>query len=225
MGNNLPSWFDWFKITLPVCVIIDLLVWVLLLAIYKPGSEESALLVQPPELFHHSRMEPVMPNVLGRYYANGKFVASVSGDVGGCQYSSEEEENALPTTALLRKTTSSRLSSAGSVSSGGDRLSNNNNITTTTRRVNINPRNDEEGDDDDDEENAAGLAPMTSSGLFRRYNNRNDDDDDNGRSSCNPWLGGWTPTQFFILAVCVFTILLWCVEKNIEWLVGDMGVM
>ncbi|WFD33882.1 low-affinity phosphate transporter [Malassezia cuniculi] len=32
-------------------------------------------------------------------------------------------------------------------------------------------------------------------------------------------------TQWFISSVCVGTIILWCLEKKFEWIVGDMGVI
>lgn len=32
-------------------------------------------------------------------------------------------------------------------------------------------------------------------------------------------------TQWFISAVCIGTIVLWCVEHNIEWIVGDMAII
>jgi phosphate transporter len=35
----------------------------------------------------------------------------------------------------------------------------------------------------------------------------------------------FTKTQWFVSAVCVLTIALWCVEHEIESWVGDMGVI
>lgn len=35
----------------------------------------------------------------------------------------------------------------------------------------------------------------------------------------------FTPIQYFISAVSLGTIVLWCIERNIEWVVGDMGVL
>ncbi|WFC98622.1 low-affinity phosphate transporter [Malassezia yamatoensis] len=32
-------------------------------------------------------------------------------------------------------------------------------------------------------------------------------------------------TQWFISAVCIGTIILWCIERKIEWIVGDMAVI
>ncbi|KAI3628087.1 PHO91 [Malassezia furfur] len=32
-------------------------------------------------------------------------------------------------------------------------------------------------------------------------------------------------TQWFISAVCIGTIVLWCVERKIEWIVGDMAIV
>lgn len=31
--------------------------------------------------------------------------------------------------------------------------------------------------------------------------------------------------QYWVTFVCLVTIGLWCVEKKIEWLVGDMGII
>ncbi len=35
----------------------------------------------------------------------------------------------------------------------------------------------------------------------------------------------FTKIQWFISAVAVSTIVLWCLEKNFEWIVGDMGII
>lgn len=37
--------------------------------------------------------------------------------------------------------------------------------------------------------------------------------------------GSLTYTQWFIASVCIGTIVLWCLEKNFEWIVGDMGII
>lgn len=34
----------------------------------------------------------------------------------------------------------------------------------------------------------------------------------------------WTKTQWFVSIVTVATIVLWCVESRLAWLLGDMGV-
>ncbi|CAG8810558.1 16024_t:CDS:2, partial [Racocetra persica] len=35
----------------------------------------------------------------------------------------------------------------------------------------------------------------------------------------------WTGTQVFVIAVTIITILLWCIEKQLEFFFGDMGVI
>ncbi|KAJ3117185.1 low-affinity phosphate transporter [Physocladia obscura] len=37
--NPTASWFEWFAIAIPVCIVIDLCIWVILLAIYQPKVE------------------------------------------------------------------------------------------------------------------------------------------------------------------------------------------
>ncbi|KNC96220.1 divalent anion:Na+ symporter (DASS) family transporter [Spizellomyces punctatus DAOM BR117] len=46
-----PSWLEWFSVALPVVITIDLIIWALLLFMYKPSPQEGAA---PPELFGHS---------------------------------------------------------------------------------------------------------------------------------------------------------------------------
>lgn len=41
----------------------------------------------------------------------------------------------------------------------------------------------------------------------------------------NPPSESFTKLQWFIVAVCIGTILLWCVERNLEYVLGDMGVV
>jgi phosphate transporter len=49
--NPAPSWAEWFAVALPICVLLDLAIWAVLLAIYRPKD----LSIAPPELFsHHS---------------------------------------------------------------------------------------------------------------------------------------------------------------------------
>lgn len=35
----------------------------------------------------------------------------------------------------------------------------------------------------------------------------------------------WTRTQYFVSAVTLVTIALWCVESKLAWLLGDMGII
>ncbi|KAI9008168.1 SPX domain-containing protein [Gaertneriomyces semiglobifer] len=46
-----PSWPQWFLITIPVVVIVDLLIWLFLLFVYRPSNASGAA---PPELFSHN---------------------------------------------------------------------------------------------------------------------------------------------------------------------------
>ncbi|CAG8784907.1 18343_t:CDS:2, partial [Dentiscutata erythropus] len=41
------------------------------------------------------------------------------------------------------------------------------------------------------------------------------------RSTKDPWTG----TQIFVIVVTIITILLWCIEKQLEFFFGDMGVI
>jgi anion transporter len=45
--NPAPSWVEWFAIALPICVVLDLAIWGVLLLVYRPTE----LSVAPPELF------------------------------------------------------------------------------------------------------------------------------------------------------------------------------
>jgi di/tricarboxylate transporter len=47
--NPAPSWAEWFAIALPICVVLDLCIWAVLLLIYRPTDMN----VAPPELFAH----------------------------------------------------------------------------------------------------------------------------------------------------------------------------
>ncbi|KAJ3042661.1 low-affinity phosphate transporter [Rhizophlyctis rosea] len=49
-----PSWLDWFTIALPVVVTIDLMIWGLLLAVYRPKETEGTA---PPEIFSRSHFK------------------------------------------------------------------------------------------------------------------------------------------------------------------------
>lgn len=53
MGNMTPppSWFQWFAVSVPVCICLDLGIWALLLLIYRPKSGASV-----PEVFSHSHL-------------------------------------------------------------------------------------------------------------------------------------------------------------------------
>lgn len=44
--NPPPTWPEWFLIAIPMCIVIDLAIWALLLLIYRPGEHAS-----PPELY------------------------------------------------------------------------------------------------------------------------------------------------------------------------------
>ncbi|KAI8824531.1 SPX domain-containing protein [Fimicolochytrium jonesii] len=44
--NPAPSWPQWFAVSLPVVIIMDLIIWGLLLAIYRPSQTEGAAPVQ-----------------------------------------------------------------------------------------------------------------------------------------------------------------------------------
>lgn len=35
----------------------------------------------------------------------------------------------------------------------------------------------------------------------------------------------WTPTQWFVSIVTLATIVLWCIESRLAWLLGDMGII
>ena len=35
----------------------------------------------------------------------------------------------------------------------------------------------------------------------------------------------WTGTQWFVSAVTLMTIALWCVESRLAWILGDMGII
>lgn len=35
----------------------------------------------------------------------------------------------------------------------------------------------------------------------------------------------WTGTQWFVVVVTLVTIMLWCVESRLAWLLGDMGII
>ena len=50
MGTMQPSvsWLQWFTIAIPTCFLIDLLIWILLIAIYKPDNQGG---IAPPEAF------------------------------------------------------------------------------------------------------------------------------------------------------------------------------
>jgi di/tricarboxylate transporter len=52
--NPPPSWADWLAVSLPLCIISIILVWVLLLLIHRPPSEATA----PPEIYMVSN-EPI----------------------------------------------------------------------------------------------------------------------------------------------------------------------
>ncbi|KAJ3116781.1 low-affinity phosphate transporter [Phlyctochytrium bullatum] len=54
MGIMQPtmSWLQWFAISIPVCLVTDILIWLLLLAIYRPGARsDSGEVIEPPEAF------------------------------------------------------------------------------------------------------------------------------------------------------------------------------
>lgn len=57
LGNMHPSvsWMDWFIIALPICLIIDIFIWLLLLYKYKPEAHQPS----PPELFAHHKSPPL----------------------------------------------------------------------------------------------------------------------------------------------------------------------
>ncbi|KAF8935095.1 low-affinity phosphate transporter [Dissophora ornata] len=46
--NPAPSWLEWFLVALPVCLICDLLIWILLLWVYQPSSSTPALSTMQP---------------------------------------------------------------------------------------------------------------------------------------------------------------------------------
>ncbi|KAI8905062.1 SPX domain-containing protein [Gorgonomyces haynaldii] len=48
-----PSWIEWFAIALPVCLVLDLAIWALLLLIYRPHQE-----IVPPELYGSHTPKP-----------------------------------------------------------------------------------------------------------------------------------------------------------------------
>lgn len=35
----------------------------------------------------------------------------------------------------------------------------------------------------------------------------------------------FSPKQYWVTFVCIFTIALWCIEKKIEGFIGDMGII
>jgi phosphate transporter len=45
--NPPPSWGEWFAIAIPICICLDLCIWAVLLAVYRP----SEMNIAPPELF------------------------------------------------------------------------------------------------------------------------------------------------------------------------------
>ena len=47
-----PTWPQWFLITIPLCITIDLLIWALLLFIYKPDEQPA-----PPELYNNQHIQ------------------------------------------------------------------------------------------------------------------------------------------------------------------------
>lgn len=47
-----PSWPEWFAIAVPMCIVIDVCIWMLLLVIYRPADEQTA----PPELYSNQHI-------------------------------------------------------------------------------------------------------------------------------------------------------------------------
>jgi di/tricarboxylate transporter len=45
--NPSPSWLQWFVIAIPVCIVLDLCIWAILLVVYRPTE----LSIAPPELY------------------------------------------------------------------------------------------------------------------------------------------------------------------------------
>ncbi|KAJ3262796.1 low-affinity phosphate transporter [Chytriomyces hyalinus] len=134
--NPGASWFEWFVIALPVCIVIDLGIWGILLLIYRPKnvSMENAA-AAPPSVIVSGAIE------------NGDFAADTNVNTG-----------------LL---------------SPGNGM----------------PRSDSAASDQ--------LPPISQYMTLEPLNAK----------------------QWYILGVTFSTIMLWCIEKKIEWLVGDMGVI
>ncbi|KAJ3218739.1 low-affinity phosphate transporter [Dinochytrium kinnereticum] len=59
------SWLQWFAISLPVCIVVDLAIWLILLLVYRPGSHTGDPTVDPPEAFpnksNHFADNPITP--------------------------------------------------------------------------------------------------------------------------------------------------------------------
>ncbi|KAI9091130.1 SPX domain-containing protein [Phlyctochytrium arcticum] len=63
-----PSWLEWFAVAIPVAITIDLIIWALLLFIYRPSESEAAA---PPELFGHQSYFSEHPLTKTQWYIIG----------------------------------------------------------------------------------------------------------------------------------------------------------
>jgi phosphate transporter len=50
--NPSPSWPEWFLIAIPMCIMIDICIWLMLLWIYQPSEEETT----PAEMFSNQHI-------------------------------------------------------------------------------------------------------------------------------------------------------------------------
>lgn len=53
--NPPPSWIEWFVIAIPMCILIDLCIWGILLWIYRPVGEQTT----PPELYSNQHISNI----------------------------------------------------------------------------------------------------------------------------------------------------------------------
>jgi di/tricarboxylate transporter len=51
--NPPPSWIQWFAVSIPICILLDLAIWALLLLVYNPKPGPVA---NVPEIFSHSQL-------------------------------------------------------------------------------------------------------------------------------------------------------------------------
>lgn len=43
IGGEPPSWLSWFVVALPVACVLNVLIWLLLLVLYRPGAAVSSV--------------------------------------------------------------------------------------------------------------------------------------------------------------------------------------
>lgn len=50
--NPPPTWLEWLTVSLPLCIILDIAIWVLLLIAYQPGRHAGEHAIAPPTLYN-----------------------------------------------------------------------------------------------------------------------------------------------------------------------------